>query len=288
MYFQAMSMRKKQTPLCAFIFSLLMLMRAPFAQASDIAAKPVALGFSVVHVFPHDITHFTEGLIWHDGKIYESTGLYGHSAIYESEIASGRILRSRALDSRKFGEGLTFSKGHLVQLTWKENTGLIWDLAFNPVAQFHYETEGWGLSTYGHGLVMSDGSATLRFLSADDFHVVRSITVHNGAHPIDMVNELETAHGYIYANIWTTNLIVVISPSDGKIVAWLDLTSLENQLVKPASWNEQEDVLNGIAFDPDSGTFFVTGKCWPSLFEIRIDPLPPRDIQPGNGVATPQ
>ena len=265
-------------------------MHIAFAQTANAAAEPVPLGFSVIHEYPHDITHFTEGLIWHDGKLFESTGLYGHSGLYEIDIANGHILRSRALDSRKFGEGLTLSKGRLVQLTWQEKIGLIWDLAFNPIGHFHYETQGWGLSSYDHDreLVMSDGSNVLRFLSADDFHVVRTITVHNGEHAINLINELETANGFIYANIWTTDFIIVIDPTDGRERAWLDLSALKSRLAKPASWNEQEDVLNGIAYNPDSGTFFVTGKRWPSLFEIRIDPVPPETAQPGSGVATPQ
>lgn len=281
-------MEKKQSRFFAqtiFLFTALLCANTSNANAATTA---VTLGFSVVKTYPHDVTHFTEGLLWHGGKLYESTGLYGHSGLYEIDLATGRTLRSRVLDLRKFGEGLALSEGRLIQLTWKARTGLIWDLAFNSLGHFRYATEGWGLCTYDHQLVMSDGSDTLRFLNADDFHVQRTVTVHDGGHAIDRLNELETVGGLIYANVWTTDLIAVIDPHEGQVRAWLDLSSLRARLAKPANWDERENVLNGIAYDPASGNLLVTGKRWPSLFEIRITPSLTGQDQPGSGRATPQ
>lgn len=241
-----------------------------------------------MQTYPHDVTHFTEGLLWHNEKLFESTGLYGHSGLYEIDMASGRTLRSQMLDSRKFGEGLALSQGRLIQLTWKSQTGYIWDLAFKSLGQFDYQTEGWGLCAYKDELVMSDGSDTLRFLSADDFHVLRTVTVHNGRQRIDQINELETVDGLIYANVWTTNLIIVIDPHDGRLLAWLDLTTLKDQMVKPSDWDARENVLNGIAYNPITGNLLVTGKRWPKLFEIRITPHLTAVNQAGSGRATPQ
>ncbi|MGH8506271.1 MAG: glutaminyl-peptide cyclotransferase [Stenotrophobium sp.] len=281
-------MEKKQSCFFAQNFFLLALLFCADAQLANAAAAPVTLGFSIVQTYPHDVAHFTEGLLWHDGKLYESTGLYGRSALYEIDLASGRTLRSHALDSRKFGEGLALSKGRLIQLTWKAQVGLIWSLAFNSLGHFRYATEGWGLCTYDHQLVMSDGSDALRFLSADDFHVLRTVTVHDGDRTIDRINELETVDGLIYANVWTTNLIIVIDPKDGRVLASLDLSALKDRLMKPAGWDERENVLNGIAYDPTSGNLLVTGKRWPSLFEIRVTPRLSGTDQAGNGRATPQ
>ncbi|MGH8541903.1 MAG: glutaminyl-peptide cyclotransferase [Stenotrophobium sp.] len=288
LYFHVMSNQTKHMLQHAIFFALFLCAANSFAQIAESPAKPVLLRYSVVHVFPHDTTHFTEGLALHDGKILESAGRYGLSSLYETDLATGRVLREHRLAARYFGEGMTVANNRIVQLTWREHTGFVYDLAFKRISSFSYPTEGWGLANFNRDreLVMSDGSAKLHFLSADDFHPLREVTVHAGDHKITQINELEAAKGFIYANIWTTELIVVIDPSDGAVRAWLDLSALKQRLHKPKDWNEQENVLNGIAYDPRSGHFFVTGKCWPSLFEIAIEKFPTENHPAGT--ATPQ
>lgn len=268
-----MSKRKKHT-LQHALFCLAILTCASAHSGGHETLKPAPqLRFSLVRVLPHDARHFTEGLALHDGKLLESAGRYGASALYEKDLASGRILRERRLDARYFGEGVAVAHDHIVQLTWREQVGFVYDLAFRPTGFMHYPTEGWGLtsSSDGRQLVMSDGSATLRFLDADSFQLLRAVTVHDGERQVNQLNELEAADGVIYANVWQTDLIAAIDGADGRILGWLDLSSLKSRFRKPAGWDPSEHVLNGIAYDPASGHFLVTGKCWPALFELRVE-----------------
>ncbi len=231
------------------------------------------LGFKVVNTFPHDTSHYTEGLVFLDGKLLESAGQYGDSGLYEKEIATGKTLRSRKIEPQFFAEGIAVARGRIVQLTWQEHTAFVYDLAFNPIKTLSYENEGWGLASVGdREIVMSEGTPILRFIDAEDYHFLRKITVHDGNREIMRLNELEVANGLIYANVWLTDMIAVIDPADGHVVNWLDLSSLKTLFRKPAKWDEVDDVLNGIAYDPRNGHFYVTGKCWPTLFEIEIEP----------------
>ena len=280
----------KQLKHCAFFAIIFALIFSGFnfsAVAADAPKAASRLRFSVVRTLPHNTSHYTEGLVFHDGKIYESAGRYGSSGIYEKELLTGRILRKRANSARYFAEGLAISDNQIIQLTWREYTAFTYDLSFRPLSQLHYDTEGWGLTSLNHSkqLIMSDGSSRLHFLDSTDFHELRQITVHDGAHAIPMLNELEEADGLIYANVWLTDLIAVIEPSEGRVLAWLDLSSLKASFIKPAGWDEREDVLNGIAYDPESRHFFVTGKCWPVMFELTIER---ETLMPQPGAATPQ
>ena len=225
--------------------------------------------YRVVHTFPHDSNAFTQGLIYLNGHLYESTGLPGHSSLREEDLESGRILKYQTLSSRYFGEGLTNWENTLVQLTWQNHTALVYDVnTFRFLRTFHYPYEGWGLTQDGKDLILSDGSSKLYFLNPATFHEIRRITVTDHGSPVDQLNELEFIHGQIYANIWHKNRIAQIEPESGKIVGWIDLSGL----LPPGSVTAPEAVLNGIAYDAVHDRLFVTGKLWPKIFEIKLVP----------------
>lgn len=230
--------------------------------------------YRVVAEFPHDPTAFTEGLAMIDGHLLESTGLEGRSYLSIREVASVAPLKRYRLDPGDFGEGTTVAGNRIVQLTWRSAIGYFYDLDLHRLGSFPLESEGWGLTYDGRELIRSDGSSTLRFLSPENYAETHSIDVHDGDQPIWQLNELEWAQGRIYANIWHSDRIAVIAPADGHVIAWIDLGALNRRLLKPRNWNPLDDVLNGIAYDAKTGHFYVTGKCWPKLFELAIDAKP--------------
>lgn len=223
--------------------------------------------YRVVRAYPHDANAFTQGIIYLDGHLYESTGIEGRSSLREEDLETGRILKYQALSSRYFGEGLTNWGNTLIQLTWQSHVALVYDLnTFRFLRTFHYPYEGWGLTQDGKNLILSDGSSKLYFLDPANFHEVRRINVTDRGSPVDQLNELEFIHGEIYANIWHKNRIARISPATGKVVAWIDLTGL----LPPGSVTDSEAVLNGIAYDAAHDRLFLTGKLWPKIFEIKL------------------
>jgi glutamine cyclotransferase len=226
--------------------------------------------YEVVHVWPHDRGAFTQGLLYLDGVLYESTGLNGESSLRKVELETGKVLKKISLPQQYFAEGLALKDNKLFQLTWQEHKCFVYDLAtFEQKKEFTYPTEGWGLTTDGQQLVLSDGSAKIRFLDPDTFEVKRTIDVTAGGKPVPYLNELEYVKGEIFANIWTTSYIVRIDPANGQVVGIIDLTGL-----LPPEDRAGTDVLNGIAYDPATDCLFVTGKHWPKLFEIRLKPKP--------------
>jgi glutamine cyclotransferase len=230
------------------------------------AQKVPVYGFRVMAIYPHDSGAFTQGLVYRDGVLYEGTGLYGRSKLRETRLETGAVTRSRILPPQLFGEGIALFEDHLVQLTWRSGIGLVWDLEnLTVVRTFAYSTEGWGITSDGRNLIMSDGSSELRFLDPETFRVRGKIDVVSEGAPLPGLNELEYVEGLIYANVWETDEIAIISPETGVVVAWIDLSGLlteEEQL--------GADVLNGIAYDPESGRLLVTGKLWPKIFQIEI------------------
>jgi len=231
-----------------------------------LAAIPV-YGVQVVHAYPHDRTAFTEGLFYEDGFLYESTGLEGHSNLRKVDLATGKVLRSRALDAQYFGEGIVDWKGRLYQLTWMNHVGFIYDLAtFVQRGSFTYPGEGWALTEDGHDIIMSDGTPQLRFLDPNTLKPVRLLTVRADGVPVKNLNELEWVKGEILANIWLTTRIARIDPATGKVTGWIDLTGL----TPPEAVGNEEAVPNGIAYDAAHDRLFVTGKLWPKLFEVRL------------------
>lgn len=247
------------------------------AIAPDSGAQPT-LRYEIVATHPHDRNAFTQGLAYAHGRLFESTGRYGHSAIYLRNIASGALLRKKSLANALFGEGLALNGSQIVQLTWKDGLALVYDGKFRRTGEFHYDGEGWGLAWDGAQWLMSDGSADIVRRRPGDFSEAGRVRVHDAGGPVAQINELEFANGLLYANIWHSDRIAVIDPSSGAVRAWLDLASLRRGFARPKGWDEAEHVLNGIAWNPDSGNFYVTGKCWPVLYEIRLldPPSPPR------------
>lgn len=241
----------------------------PTAAATPTPAPPTNYTFRVVEIFPHDPNAFTQGLVYLDGKLYEGTGRWGESTLREVALETGAVLRSRPLDAQYFGEGITILNDTVYQLTWQEQTGFVYDRAtFEPSQTFTYSHEGWGITHDGTRLIVSDGTATIRFWDPNTLQETGNISVRDHEGPVNRLNELEYVDGEIWANIWLTDLIARISPETGDVLGYIDLTGLldTSALAQPA------DVLNGIAFDSATGRLFVTGKLWPSLFEIEVIP----------------
>ncbi|HEX7982769.1 MAG TPA: glutaminyl-peptide cyclotransferase [Duganella sp.] len=255
---------KKHRLTTLFLFSLL-----PAAGALAAPSIPT-YDFKVVHSYPHDSQAFTQGLLYRDGFLYESTGLNGKSSIRKVNLETGKVLQSKDIPPQYFGEGLTVWKDTLVGITWQTQTGFVFDLAsFELRNQFSYPGEGWGLAQNGKELVLSDGSATLRFLDPKTFLEVRRVKVTADGIAVDQINELEVVGDEIFANIWHTNTIARIDQNTGKIVGWIDLGKLYPEAGKGPN---SENVLNGIAWDADKKRLFVTGKLWPKLYEIKLVP----------------
>jgi len=230
-------------------------------------ANPGPIPYEVVNVYPHDPDAFTQGLIWQEGKLYESTGLRGKSSLREVDLASGKPKRQHDLHGELFAEGLTLFRGKLYQLTWEAGIGLIYDPeTFQPIGQWRYEGEGWGLTHNNESLIMSDGSAVLTFLDPKTLAPTRQVEVKLLDKPLVDLNELEFVDGFVYANVWFTDLIVKIDPKNGQVVGWIDFSKLHPD--RPA---DEHGVLNGIAYQPETGHFFVTGKLWNKLYEIRLN-----------------
>jgi glutamine cyclotransferase len=231
-------------------------------------ASPRADGYQIVHVYPHDSTAFTQGLIYVDGHLYESAGRNGRSSLRMVDLSTGRVLQKYDVPAEYFGEGLTDWGSNLIQLTWRANKGFVYDrFSFSLLRTFQYEGEGWGLTHDDTQLIMSDGTSFLRFLDPKSFRETRRIHVTDEAgHGIENLNELEYIHGEIYANIWETDKIVRISPRSGEVLGWIDLSGI----IDKRELEDADAVLNGIAYDSIGDRLFVTGKLWPKLFEIKV------------------
>ncbi len=230
-------------------------------------ARAQQVSYEVVSSYPHDPTSFTQGLVWHDGTLYESTGLKGESKLRRLEFPSGRVLKEINLASEFFGEGLALVDGRLIQLTWQSHKGFVYDLnTFRQLQEFAYDTEGWGLTYDGKNLILSDGSSDLFYLDPQTFKPIRKLAVTMNGKPISELNELEFIDGEIWANVWQTDLIVRINPSTGRVASFLNLKGI----LAPSDKTGREDVLNGIAYDAERKRIFVTGKLWPRIFEIRV------------------
>lgn len=227
------------------------------------------LGYEVLNTYPHDPACYTQGLLINEGLFYESCGLYGQSSLRKVDPASGEVLAESKLEDTYFAEGLVLLEGKLYQLTWRENTGFIYDAkSLELLGTFHYQTQGWGLTTDGSSLILSDGSNTLYWLDPGTMQVVRQVNVSYQQQSVEYLNELEYINGIIFANIYLTDTIAAINPEDGSVVSLIDLTGLRPEQNRDV----QGEVLNGIAYDSATGKLYVTGKNWPSLYEIRLLP----------------
>lgn len=224
-------------------------------------------GYRVVNAYPHDADAYTQGLIYRDGFLYESTGLNGRSTLRKVVLETGQVVQRRPLGHEYFAEGLTDWGPRLLQLTWQSHVGFVYDLAsFQLQLSFPLAGEGWGLTHDDKALIVSDGSNRLRFLDPDSYREIKHIAVSDAGAPVKDLNELEYVRGQIYANVWHTDRIAIVAPDTGNVSGWIDLSGLMS-----AGYDlDAEAVLNGIAYDSARNRLFVTGKLWPKLFEIAI------------------
>ncbi len=224
--------------------------------------------YSIKKIFPHDNKAFTQGLTVADGRLFESTGQTG-SWIAEVDIATGTQDKKVVLHDKYFGEGIAILNKKIYQLTWKNHVGFIYDLGtFEKIKEFHYDHEGWGITTDDHYLIVSDGTSKIRFLDTLTLKLVRDINVKDGQKTVDQLNELEFIDGFIFANQWQTNYILKINPTTGAVVGRMDLSALAEKMYP---LNPQADVLNGIAYEKKSKLLLITGKLWPALFALKIN-----------------
>jgi glutamine cyclotransferase len=229
-------------------------------------------GFKIINTYPHNSSAFTQGLVYDEdeGVLYESLGLYGKSSLCKVELKTGRVLRQTILDSSQFGEGLTIWKDRLIQLTWQSGLGLVYGKEnMIPIGNFSYKTEGWGITSDGRRLIMSDGTEKLHILDPETFSEQGVVRVISNGLPLQGLNELEYIKGGVYANMWPTSQIVIISPDTGNVLGIIDLQGILQESGGQLDYNDV-DVLNGIAYDSLGDRLFVTGKLWPKLFEIRL------------------
>jgi glutaminyl-peptide cyclotransferase len=240
---------------------------SPGALDADQASARVPVhGYKVVRSYPHDRQAFTQGLEFHDGFLYEGTGLIGQSSIRKVRLETGEVVQIHKVDAQYFGEGITLWRNTLIQLTWQSEIGFVYDRnTFAPQRTFRYTGEGWGLTHDDTRLIMSDGSPTLRFLDPATLRETGRLAVRAGGAPVDDLNELEFVKGEIFANIWQQHRVARISPKTGGVTGWIDLRGL----LAPRE-AAGVDVLNGIAYDAAGDRLFVTGKLWPRVFEIQI------------------
>lgn len=244
----------------------------PVKEAAEVKPTPEwkghrLSGYEVVQEFPHDPGAFTQGLLLLDGDWIESTGGYGTSNLRRVEKETGKVLVKKNLTAEYFAEGLAELEGKIYQLTWENRRGFIYDAkTLGYEGKFLYEGEGWGLTTDGSSLILSDGSPKLRYLDPKTFRVIRELEVRLNGKPVPMLNELEFIEGEIFANVWHRDQILRINPADGTVVGVINLTGIDAKHPR----RDPEHVLNGIAYDVATGDIFVTGKCWPKIYQIRL------------------
>jgi len=239
---------------------------AVLLQAGWATGAPIS-GYKVVAKFPHSTESYTEGFFYLDGFFWEGTGLKGHSEVMAIQPETGKVLQHRDLPEQYFGEGIVDWGPNLYEWTWQSHICFVYDrFSLQLIKQFAYDGEGWGMTHTSKEIVTSDGTATLRFRDPNTFQEIRHIVVKDGTETIERLNELEFIKGEIYANVWHSDRIARISPRDGHVIGWIDLTGMlpESQKVN------DESVLNGIAYDKRHDRLFVTGKQWPAIFEIKI------------------
>jgi len=239
------------------------------ATGASVQARASIDTFRVVKSYPHDTSAYTQGLIYRNGFLFESTGRHGQSTLRKVRLETGEVVQQHRVDAAHFAEGLEEWNGQLVQLTWQSNIAFVYDLAtFSMRRTLRYAGEGWGLTRDQQGFILSDGTDQLRFLHPDTFREVRRVRVTDGGVSVRDLNELEYIRGEVYANVWHTDRIARISPESGRVLRWIDLSGL----MATGYRLDREAVLNGIAYDAATNRLFVTGKLWPRLFEIEAVP----------------
>ncbi len=234
--------------------------------------EPAKLGYTVLNIYPHDTASFTQGLQWHKGYLYEGTGMKGESHLMKVKLENGKAVQKISLDPSFFGEGITILGNKIYQLTWTEHKIFVYDLAsFKKIQEFAWDHEGWGITNNGKELIISTGGSNIYFADPETLRILSTISVSSNYGPMGDINELEYVNGKIYANVWGRNEVFVINPQSGAVEARLDFEGL---LEKSGKNYGRPDVLNGIAYDSVTKRFFITGKRWPALFEIKLDHIP--------------
>jgi Glutamine cyclotransferase len=219
----------------------------------------------IINKYPHDKNAYTQGLVYHNGYLYESTGLYGKSSLRKVEITTGKVLQSILLSPQYFGEGIAILDNKIYQLTWENKKVFVYDLkTFKLLNEYTFPTEGWGITTDGKQLIVSDGSNFLTYYKPENFSITNTLMIKQGNKSLYNINEMEYHDGMIYANVYMTDSIVIINPNNGDIIGWIDISSLRQKLDDPNS----AEVSNGIAYNYDTKTFYLTGKNWSNLFEV--------------------
>lgn len=247
---------------------------SPTENTTEIMKKPQEVvlkssSYDIINTYPHDQNAFTQGLIYHNGFLYEGTGLNGESSLRKVNLQTGEVLQKYELAEEYFGEGITIWNDKIIQLTWQSKKGFIYNLeTFEKLGEFSYNTEGWGLTHDDKYLIMSDGSDKLFFLDPETFTEVKRIRVHYQNRYIKRLNELEYINGEIFANVWFTDQIIRINPETGEVTGYLDLQELT---ANEPNLSHNNNVLNGIAYNPQTNHLFVTGKLWSNLYEIKLN-----------------
>jgi len=236
---------------------------------------PPVINYSIVKVYPHDTSSYTEGLEWKNNSLFESGGNYGLSKLFQYNL-DGKTLKSIKVSKEYFGEGITLLNNKIYQLTWREHKVFVYDAAtLKKINEFSWPYDGWGMTNNGKDLIIGTGSSILYFVNPENFTILNQISVTNNYGPVSMVNELEYVHNFIYANIYETDYIIKIDPESGSVVGKLDLAGIlqkSGMNYNPQNYPGKDgNVLNGIAFDSAKNTFYVTGKMWPALFEIKLN-----------------
>jgi glutamine cyclotransferase len=264
---------------CFFIAIILSACNNSTSSNTDVDAgsipPPPFIDYTIVKVYPHDTTSYTEGLEWRSNTLYESGGNYGSSKLFQSSI-NGKALKTIPLDKAYFGEGITLINGKIYQLTWREHRVFVYDAAtFKKINEFNWPYEGWGMTNDGKHLIIDTGGSILYFVDPETFRILNQISVSDNYGPVSQVNELEYVNNYIYANVYETNYIIKIDPHSGNVVAKIDMSGLlqkSGMNYNPQNYpGDNGNVLNGIAYDSASNHFYVTGKMWPALFEIKLN-----------------
>lgn len=228
---------------------------------------PTQYSYRILETYPHDEAAWTQGLFFLEDQLFETTGQLGESSLRKVEFQTGKVQRMMNMADAYFGEGSTVWNDQIFFLTWTSRIGFVYDLDFNSLRSFNYPTEGWGLTTYGDTLIMSDGTEQLYFINPRDFSTLKTVQVYDHQGKVDELNELEMIDGLLYANVWGTEKIVIIDPNTGIVTGTIDFSGLFTGYRA----NKYDKSLNGIAVD-NSGAIFVTGKLWPELYKISITP----------------
>lgn len=243
----------------------------------DDSVKPIpvpVIGYNIIAEYPHDTSAYTQGLEFHSGKLYEGTGDYETSSIRITDYKTGKVEKKHMMGTNSiFGEGITIFKNKIYQLTWESNIVYVYDVnnIDKPVQTFKWPYQGWGITHDSSSLIISDGTSNLFFVNPDDFRLKSTIRVSTDAGPVDQLNELEYVDGFVYANVYYKDIIVKIDPESGHIVGQMNLPGLKEKYFPNQVIPNRTDVLNGIAYDQTKKTFFITGKRWPKMFELRLN-----------------